>query len=200
MLLIGGVLSIFTSIASLAPMIGILAYVFMSSYFCATYFKIIESTAVGDSDAPSFPETSNILEDLVWPMFKIIYIAVCCFSPYILSLYLYSSSSILTDLIFYVCLAYFPMAVLAVTVLGYLSAMLPTIVLPSIIKAGWIYWFAVILLGLIYTLEDFLSEFLDGFSILHFVIMGFVAMYVLMTSGRILGLVYRNREEELEWI
>lgn len=62
------------------------------------------------------------------------------------------------------------------------------------------HWLAVALLAVIYYLDGFAADLLDGLLLVKPVVMGFVSMHVLMTSARILGLVYRNREEELNWL
>jgi len=200
MLIIGAIMNVIASICMLAPVLGIFAYIFLASYFCSTYFSIIQSTAVGESEAPQFPDVSNVMEDLVVPFFKVLGLALFCLAPCIgYSLFIDDDEIIVNILLFIGCV-YFPMSLLAVAVLGYLGAATPVIVLPSIIKAGWVYWVAVILLAAIYYLEGFVSEVLDDFLIVHAILMGFLSMYVLMTSARILGLVYRKREEELDWL
>jgi hypothetical protein len=54
-------------------------------------------------------------------------------------------------------LLYAPMAVLAVVLLGYVGALSPHIVIPSIFRAGWLYLVAVLLLIVIYGLEAILA-------------------------------------------
>ena len=201
MLVVGAVLSVISSIASIAPVFGLFAYIFLSSYFCATYFSIIESTAVGDTEAPDFPDVSNVLEDLVWPMFKVLLIGCFSYAPYIFYvLFVERGENIVSDILFVGGSIYFPMAVLAVVVLGYLGAFSPHIVIPSIVRSGWMYWVAVALLYVIYTLQGVVSELFEGHIIVGTLVMGFLGMYVLMTSARILGIVYKSRAEQLGWI
>jgi len=201
MLITGAVLSVILSIVSVAPLFGFLSYIFLSGYFCAIYFSIIESTAVGDSEAPSFPDVSNILEDLAWPIIKVFLIGCLSFAPFILYiLFVEHGQNFISDILLIFGMIYFPMAILAVVVLGYLGAFSPHIVIPSIIRGGWLYWLAVVLLYVIYTLQGILAQILGGHIILGTLIMGVVGMYVLMTSARILGLVYKSRKEQLQWL
>ena len=62
------VLSLIADLASLAPFIGGIAYIIISGYFCATYYQLIQSAAIGGKEAPNFPNASNIFEDLIRPM------------------------------------------------------------------------------------------------------------------------------------
>lgn len=201
MLIIGAVLYVVISVASFAPIFGIFAYLFLSAYFCATYFSIIESTAVGDSEAPNFPDVSNVLEDLIWPMIKVLVVGIFSFLPLILyGQFLADGEDLISRILLIGGIVYFPMAILAVVVLGYLGAMSPHIVIPGIFRAGWRYGLGVVMLYVIYTFEGSMSEVLHGRVIMGTIIMGFVGMYVLMTSARILGLVYKDREEKLCWL
>jgi len=200
MLIIGAVMNVIASICMFAPLFGFFAYIFLASYFCSTYFTIIQSSAIGDSEAPEFPDASNILEDLVWPFFKVLGLMLLSFSPFLIyTLFIGDNESIANILLIVGCI-YLPMSLLAVSVLGYLGAATPTIVIPSIFKAGWLYWLAVVLLAIIYSLEGVASDALEKIFFIQPIIMGVVSMYVLMTSARILGLVYRNKEEELGWL
>jgi len=200
MLIIGAVMNVIASICMFAPIFGFFAYIFLASYFCSTYFTIIQSSSIGDSEAPEFPDTSNILEDLVWPFFKVLGLALLALSPYLIYTLFIGYNEVIANVLLIGGCIYLPMSLLAVSVLGYLGAATPIIVVPSIFKAGWLYWLAVVLLAIIYYLEGFVSDALEGLSIVHPIIMGVVSMYVLMTGARILGLVYRNKEEELGWL
>ncbi len=83
MLIWGAVLSVIASLAGLAPILGFFAVLFISAYFCATYFSIVETTAVGQAIAPQFPDVSNTLEDLLVPFLKVLAVFVISFLPYI---------------------------------------------------------------------------------------------------------------------
>jgi hypothetical protein len=53
-LIIGGVLSVVQSLASLAPRFGFITLVIVAIYYCAYYFDIVQSTATGEDQAPEF--------------------------------------------------------------------------------------------------------------------------------------------------
>ena len=97
-------------------------------------------------------------------------------------------------------LIYAPMAILAVGVLGYLGAMSPHIVIPAIFRCGWLYLLAVAVLWLLYFVADRIEVAFGGHFILRTLAMSLVGGYVLMANGRLLGLIFRRRREELCWI
>ncbi|MGB1261167.1 MAG: hypothetical protein ACPG6P_14075, partial [Akkermansiaceae bacterium] len=146
-------------------------------------------------------DVSNVGEDLLWPMVKVVLVAVFAFFPLVLyTFFIQPGNPTIGLLLLLGGIIYFPMAILSVAVLGYLGAMSPHIVIPGIFKMGWRYWLAVVLLYLIYSLQGFVSNALQGNIILGTLIMGLIGMYVLMTGGRILGLIYKEREEQLGWL
>lgn len=57
---------------------------------------------------------------------------------------------------------YFPMAILAVVILGYTGALSPHIVLPAIFRGGWIYWLGVTLLLLLYFIGAVVEDIFSG--------------------------------------
>jgi hypothetical protein len=87
-----------------------------------------------------------------------------------------------------------------VVVLGHLGAMSPHIVIPAIFRGGWLYWVGVVLLVVLYLVEGFLTKLSAGNPIVGTLLMSGVGAYVLMTNARMLGVVYREREEELGWL
>ena len=200
--LIGAIISIGSDLASLAPLVGGIASLLLFGYFCAVYFNIIESSAVGGKEAPDYPELSNIMEDVIWPMLQITSVMLVSFAP--LGGYLLYAGDGANGWVALALLVlgtlYAPMAILAVVILGYMGALSPHIVFPAIVRAGWLYLAMVILLLVIYGLQMFIARFLAGFFILKFLILSVVGMYCLMANGRALGLIFRDRRDELNWI
>lgn len=197
------VLTVISDLASLAPLVGVVAAVLISGYFCAVYFQLIQSTATGGKEAPDFPETSNIFEDIIWPMLQIIVVAIVSFAP--LFGYLvwagreHGNPSVALALMG-LGLAYFPMAMLAVVVLGFTGAASPHIVLPAIFRGGWLYWLGVVMLGLLYFVGATVEKFFAGQIIVSQLVMAVMGSYIMITNARILGVVYRERQEELGWL
>ena len=197
------VLSVVADLAGFAPGVGVVAWLLLSGYFSAVYFQLIQSSATGGKEAPEFPDTANLFEDLIWPMIQILVVALVSFIPY--SGYLaWVDEENRNPGIAYGLLAfgilYFPMAMLAVVVLGRTSGLSPHIVLPAIFRAGWLYWLGILLLALLYLGGSLVEDLLKGQWIIGSLVMSAVGAYTLMTNARILGVVYRKRQEELGWL
>lgn len=197
------VLSVIADLAGLAPLLGPIASLLLSGYFCATYYQLIQSTAIGDKQAPEFPEMSNIFEDVIWPMLQILVVAIVSFGPflgYVIWAGPEAANPLIAFALFGIGVVYFPMAILAVVILGYTGALSPRIVLPAIVRGGWIYWLGVILLLALYVTSNAVEIIFSGQIIIGHLIMAVVGSYTLMTNARILGIVYRERQEELGWL
>ncbi len=203
MLLFGVILSVISKIASFAPAVGSIAGLILAAYLTATYFEIIETTATGSDKAPVFPNVTSVWDDLIWPLLKSVIVALFSFAP--LWIYLICSGENNARPEWVLALAglgaiYFPMAMTAMVVLGYLGAMLPHIVVPAIFRAGGLYWLAVFLIILIFLAQGFLGDLLARIPILGAVVASLVEIVAMMINGRTLGIIYRERREEMGWI
>lgn len=196
-------LSIAADLAYFAPIVGLVASALLGGYFCALYFQLIQSSATGGKEAPEYPSTSNIFEDIIWPMLQIFMVALVSFGPWIGYL-IWVDVDRLSPAIDYGLLGfgilYFPMALLAVVVLGHLGALSPHIVIPAIYRGGWLYWVGVFMLCLLYYVKTIIWAAMAGKLIAGTLVMSIVGAYTLMTNARILGVVYREREEDLGWL
>lgn len=197
------VLSVFADLVAIAPLFGAIASLLLSGYFCAIYYQLIQSTATGGKEAPEFPDTSNIFEDIIWPMLQILVVGIVSFGP-VLGYLFWAGDESGSPMIAYALLGlgvvYFPMAILAVVILGYTGALSPHIVFPAIVRGGWMYWVGVILLMVLYFAGSVVEKVFSGQIIVGHLIMAVVGSYTLMTNARILGVVYRERREELGWL
>jgi hypothetical protein len=122
------VLSVITEVVGFAPLVGPIAALLLSGYFCAIYFQMIQSSATGGKDAPDFPDTANLFEDVIWPMLQILVVALISFGP-LLGYVIWAGEEQVNPLIGYGLVGfgviYFPMAMLAVVILGYMGALSP---------------------------------------------------------------------------
>lgn len=200
MLITGAVLSLIATVAGFGGIFGALASLFFAGYFCATYFSIVETSAVGHKEAPMFPDVSNVMEDLIFPFLKMLVIIAISFLPAIVYVFSTGKSDGIYEILVLLGIVYLPMAALAVIVLGNLSVASPLTVIPSIINAGGSYWIVILLLFVVYGLERILGEALSGIPIVSAIIMGLVGMYVLMVSARALGCLYQKKSEKLAWL
>lgn len=197
------VLSVVAELAGIAPAVGPIAALLLSAYFCAIYFQMIQSSATGGKEAPEFPDTANFFEDIIWPMLQIAVVGFVSFGP-LVGYLMWAGDDRFNPLIGYglvgLGVVYFPMAMLAVVVLGYTGALSPHIVIPAIFRGGWLYWVGVFMLCLLYLAGSFIEDALSGRLIIGTLVMSLVGSYTLMTNARILGVVYRERQEELGWL
>ena len=197
------VLSIVMELAQFANLLGLLAILFISAYFAAIYFQLVQSSAVGDADAPDFPDTANLIEDLFVPMLHMLMVALVSFGP----LVFYTALTPADDLhggivigLLALGIIYYPMGMLAVVVLGSILALNPLIVIPSIFRSGWLYWLGIGMLCVLYIAGSVIESQLGGSLIVGTLVQAAIGGYTFMTNARILGIIYREREEELAWV
>lgn len=197
------VLSVITKLAEIAPIFGWIAVWLLCGYLCAIYFQMIQSSAVGGKEAPEFPDTSNIFEDIIWPMLQILVVGLVSFGP-LIAYAIWAGEDHAHPVIGFALLGfgivYFPMAMLAVVVLGYTGALSPHIVFPAIFRGGWLYWVGVLMLCLLYFVKGVIGDALEGSFIVGPLVMSVVSTYVMMTNARLLGVVYRERQEDFGWL
>lgn len=202
-LIICVVLSVIADLAGLAPGFGGIASFLLAGYFCAIYHQLIQSTATGGKEAPEFPDTANLFEDLVWPMVQVVVVAVVSFGPFVgYTLWAGAESAhpMIGNGLLGLGVAYFPMAMLAVVILGSTGAVSPHIVMPAMARGGGLYWLGVLLLVVLYGVGAVIDELFSGHLIVGHLMMAVIGSYTLMTHARILGVVYRERQEELGWL
>ncbi|MDQ8190702.1 hypothetical protein [Roseibacillus persicicus] len=199
----GAILGVASDLASILPVIGLIAWLVLAGFFCSTFFEIMVSSASGSDDCPGFPNLSDLLEDLILPFIKVVAVALFSFAPALIFAFTADGGAatyVLLMALVGVGIVYFPMAILGVGILGTFRALSPHIVVPSIFKAGGLYWAIVGILFAVYVLQSFLLALLGEIFIVGALVAAFVSMLALMINGRLLGLLYRNKEDELEWI
>lgn len=194
------VLSVISDLASFAPIFGLIATILIAGYFCAVYFLLIQSTATGGQEAPEFPDVSNVWEDMILPMVQVLLVGAVSFGPQIAYSIFVDDNDFSSYCLLGLGIVYFPMAMLAVAVLGYSGAVSPHVVVPAIVRGGGIYWLGVALLLLVYIVGTIIEELFGGQLIIGTAILAIVGSYSLMTNARILGVIYRERQEELGWV
>ena len=207
-LIIGGVLMMGAKLAVLGGPLGLIAIVFLMSYFNAIFWDNIMTTAGGSEECDGFPDITDLFGDLIAPFIKTILVMILSFFPYFVWI-IWGDGNLLIDwALFFAGAAYFPMALMGLVVLGTFRAVSPHIVIPAIFRSGFTYWIAFGLLVLTQFSESYVETWLTNAlpsSVLTTYVMipalmCFVAIYTLMTSGRVLGLIYLKREDEIGWV
>lgn len=204
------ILSVGADLASAAPLLGLLASVLSGGYFCAIYFNLVESSLNGDEEAPTFPDISNLMEDIFWPLIQMLAALLVSFLPWLIFLFVVGPDpdTFASDWRFWAFVAlglvYFPMALLCTIVLGTLGALSPHIVIPAIFRAMPHYLGALVMLAGILALQVFLDSILPhtgiGPQLAGYALQTLIGAWALMTNARILGLVYHHREEQMQLV
>lgn len=207
MLIICAGLSVAATLAGLAPFIGGIASLILAGYFCALFFRLVETSASGAAEAPDFPEVSHLMQDIIVPMLRTLAVGLISFGPALLYL-LWAGprqeDSLVANLLLALGTIYAPMALLAVAVRDDSTSLSPHIVLPAIFRGGWVYWVAVLYTVLQYVVQLYLERQLTGpmtvgQMLLSHLTLSFAEAYLLMAHARALGLVYQVRGEKLGW-
>lgn len=184
------------------PPVGIAASMFVFGYFCAIYFQFIQTTASGNSEAPEFPEISDVIGDILMPAVQVIGVLLISFLPvivYPIAVGLDNWEPWISQALVWLGIFYAPMAILAVVALGSLKAAFPHIVLPAIYHSGWLYSLSVAMLCLLYVAASEVEKAFAGQLLTGTFINAIVGTYVLMANARLIGTIYREREDELDW-
>ncbi len=202
-LIVGVILLLASNFASILPLIGLFALLFIFAYLSGLYFELIHLSATGQDEIYCFPDLSDMIEDIVRPGFQVLGVFLISFAPLIAfaiwgdeaSLYYGEIELGLTAWAAF----YFPMAMLATVLFGTIRGALPHVVLPAIFRSGPLYLVAIILTFGLACAQLFVPEVLSSSIWIGSIVTALVSMFTLMASARTLGLLYLRREEELAW-
>ncbi len=177
---------------------GIIGYVFLGGYLCASMMKIINSSADGKKELPDWPELSDFWDDIVVPLFQVTWTGIFCFSPAVIY-----GIFVHFDIVFWLLLGlgilYFPMALIAVSLTNSVLSINPVLVVPSIIKVPIDYLVACMLLGLLAVLENFGQFLVSIIPLLGIALKNLLGLYCLVVEAHVLGLIYHANQEKLGW-
>jgi hypothetical protein len=203
MIVIGAIFSAILDVLKFAPLAGILVGIFSAGYFGAFYLDIVSTTMGGRDEVPDWPSFGNFWDDIVSPFIRLTGLAILSFGPVVAVVIcadhkaLWGPPALLAAMIFG-CL-YFPMAVLATQAFGGLGAALPHIVLPAVCKALPGYLLVVGALVLVFAVCGFAQEFAAKVPFIGWFLASAVALYGLMFQGRLIGLIYIDKQDKLGW-
>lgn len=190
--------------------VGILT-VLGTGYLMAYLRRILNATAQGEEEMPDWPEIEDYSSDIVSPFRQFLSTVLFCFAPTIgLTIYALVSkgdgdtawlgwatmSSIVLGCV------YFPMAFMGVAMFDSVTALNPLLIIPSIIKVLKEYILTVFMLAFILLLRWLLNSHLKTIlpiPLLPTIIFSLIQLYLMIVEMRILGLLYRNKKQELGW-
>lgn len=201
MLAIGAGTAILLSVGSMAPVIGVLAAFFSAGFFATFYLDIIGNTVNGSDDLPDWPDLTHFYQDLGRPFVQTMGVTLISIAPYLLT-HLIAVTHPARQLCQVVGLAffvfYFPMGTLGLVMHGHLGGALPHRVLPAIFRAFPGYLLVVFIFGGLTVLST-LIDALAAIPLLGGAAAAVPSLYLLMAQGRLIGLLYRSKREELGW-
>jgi hypothetical protein len=200
---VGAILICLSSLAIYAPVIGGFASLFIFAYLSGLFFELVNLSATDQEELYSFPDLSDPWEDIALPAIKVIGVVAISFLPIIAWSFWGDPESTNADAISYASIAvaaiYFPMAMLGTVIFGSLIGAMPHIVFPAIFRAGGLYLVAVLLVFGLFCFGPLSLYFLPG-GVTGYILAALIAMFVLMTIARTLGLLYLRREDQLGWV
>ena len=183
---------------------GLLVQLVVDGYLCAYLLQVVQSSAQREEEPPSWPDFSNLWEDILHPFLLVLATTLCALLPLIVlrSLGLVSEKGSLLWLVGVgLGFVYWPMAFLAVALLETVAALNPLLILPSMAKVAGQYLFVclfTLLFLLIYSSSGPWQRHL--FFPLAMFLKVFLYLYLLLAEMRILGLLYCRNREVLGWI
>jgi hypothetical protein len=201
MIAIGAGFSVLVYLATWAPFIGGIVGLLAAGFFAAYYLEVINTTVNGGDDPPDWPSVSDFKEDILMPLVYTIGIALISWGPLLLTQFIdktWEGREAWQVGAFVFALIYFPMATLGYVMHGHLGGALPHRVLPAIFRAlpGYL---VVIVLFTVLTVLSTLSDIISKVPLVGIVLTAAPTLYLLMAQGRLIGLLYRAKREQIGW-
>lgn len=203
MIVLGAVFSVILDFLQAAPLFGLLVAVFGSGYFGSFYLSIISTTMIDRDEVPDWPDFSDFLDDILAPLLRLVGLVLVSFLPAIVLLFFLDEDVLWTVVALFAAIAwgcfYFPMAIMATLAFGGLGAASPHIVLPAIVRSmpGYLLVVAALVVATIF------SAVAEGLAAsvpyVGWFVAAAVGFYGLMFQGRLIGLLYREKRDNLGW-
>lgn len=190
-------------VIGLIPLVAVLTLI-GAFYLAAYYLDIVQHTLNGGNELPSWPELSNIWDDLVIPGVQMFVITFLSSLPQLAVGWYYPEDESSTQaLLYWLCAMlkwlYFPMAVLAVICHGSLWAALPHRVLPAVVRCLPGYLLCAAGFGLAELLEGGLSAGLSEVPAFGWLLPLVTFLYFMFVQARLTGLIYLRYQERIPW-
>ncbi len=170
----------------------------MFGYLFAFMQKIVSASADGDDHPPSWPEVTDIGQDVFHPFWLFFATAVACFGP---GFFLYAYQPLPGIALMLIGAFYFPMALLAVAMSDSLGGLNPLIVFSAILKVPGPYTVSVIACGFLVLVRTWVPAVIAEMNVPFvswFAVSG-AALFLVMVEMRILGILYYTNKEKFGW-
>lgn len=207
LLAVGAVWSVLMEVATMFAGILVLFFLVLTTGYLYAYMqKIILSTANGEDDLPTWPDLTEVWQDVIYPCLIFVWTFLVCFSPP----FIYQTHCMIEGrdmnlgILFPLYawgLLYFPMALLAVAMSNSFFAVNPFVVLPSITRLARQYLVVATLFFVMVAMRFLVAGFVGklGIPILSGLLSAFVALYFLAVEMRMLGMMYYLNRRRLKW-
>ena len=185
--------------------IGFLIYVLTTGYWMAYAQQVVQTSAQGDDEPPTWPDFSNFIDDILLPFIQAAGLFVLYLLPALLAWIFLDKDQLATYLIagglLLVGLFMMPMAWLAISMHESIFGLSPHFVLPSILRIPSHYMLIFVELvvlvainvGLEFLLQLVPIPFVGGF------VSSFLSVYFMMVICRLLGSLYFINRQRLAW-
>ncbi len=167
-------------------------------YLTGYISQVVVDTAGGEDEAPNWPDFSDFIEECFWPTLMALGAILVAFAPWIIAA-LAGADSLIRSVLGAVGAAYLPMALTAAVLFRSIEGLNPFLVVRSIFKTLPKYIFAAVLVVLVFLAMQLAQDFMRGQSLLLSMIGPVVGLYFYIVQARIMGLIYRYCEDELDW-
>jgi hypothetical protein len=183
-------------------------------YFFSYMEDVIRSSAQGDPEPASWPEFSDMSQDIVRPLIHLLALLAVCFGPAwllgfdaLLETMVSQSSQVPVGKVLAAAglgllgIAYFPMALLAVAMAESCLGLNPIVIIPSILRVPGQYLVACcILLGaFLALLVGRVGREYIPIPVLPTLVSSVACFYLLLVQMRVLGLLYYTSQDRLKW-
>src|SRR5688572_7989470 len=202
--------TIFFAIAGFAQsyafLLGGLIFVMTTGYWMAYAQKVVQTSAQGEDDPPTWPDVSDFYSDIILPFVQ----AAGLFVVYLLPVFIPIIMAFVKDQPLYflgavglglVSAFMMPMAWLAISMTESMVGLSPHIVIPSILRIPGHYMLIVIELIVLVCINIGLELLFNYVSIpiLTSLITSFLSVYFMMVICRLLGSLYFLNRNRLGW-
>jgi hypothetical protein len=195
--------SVFFVLLGYLPLIGYL----VSGYLFSYAKHIVSSSAEGNPTPPDWPDFTNWFDDLILPYLQFLALTVVFFGPAIVLGFWFAGGPTAAMLVAFVAALGFgalfaPMGMLALSMFDHIGVLNPVSLAWSILRVPGPYLVAAAAFEFILFLNVFARPLLIGLlpvPLLPTLISGFLNLYFVAVSMRILGLLYANNKDKLGW-
>ncbi|NOZ22840.1 MAG: hypothetical protein GXP25_17320 [Planctomycetes bacterium] len=198
------------------PGFGWIGMVFFAGYLCAYWMDVVAASAVGEDEPPDWPDLSHIYDDVVRQCALFLATAALCLTPFFVALGVESrlgTGSVIANEHALACAAlglgmlYLPVALCGVSIYRSLSGARPGFVLRAMVRFPGQYYFTAtcFFVGVWLVVGGWVAAFIAGLCTLFgrpmMLFLLFVqapGFYILLLSGRVMGLFYWCNREGIE--